>query len=304
MANVEYIITSEQYEALNKSISIWTNLSDGKSVTDDDPMCKVGSCPCRIPNGTLRCVIDLDTGGKDCSGTPYQAFNDHVRDNHDELKENNTMQTFCPECIALARKNLNYLVNLISRCAVETDEQKLNVYNMGYANPEFALLWENLGYGMHKLRVAKIPSTISLPVSFTRAISAPIVQCTREFESNFKNANISIMCKSSGHTNFIHADDNMSTEEVTQCIDAMKKAYLRLLDIRKELHAPLKIGDKVTATNMYTEVYGCFSGFNGTIEQIKDDILTIGFKDEDYKIRINKQWAERVTQEYINNHDY
>lgn len=283
-----YKIPRNQYDALTQSILNWEKIANGEKVDNDDPMCKVGLCSINCMASNPRCVIDFDTGGKECSATPYMEFDQHQRSKHEMDRE--TIVAMCPQCVTLAEKNLQYLIDLKSKCEPVDNIAECNIVNKSCGSPEMILMWENLGNDMHKLRVAEVPFITHLPRDYTTngiAIYKGVLG-----DSRGKDGRTHYLCCDKNNTHFVSFYEDATTETVDAFIQTMKPATERLIEIRNRNLKPFEIGDPIQNTEIYAAAYGIFAGFNGNIKSIDDDICIIEFGESGKDMTVNKCWIE------------
>ena len=107
---------SETLKALKGSIEKWEKIVRNTRALD-----KRGSnCPlCEIfgydKEGCDGCPVMENTGMEECDGTPYEKWHRHQCDQHLVNYGDRHRFNDCPDCLTLAKEELNFLKSLLPR---------------------------------------------------------------------------------------------------------------------------------------------------------------------------------------------
>ena len=95
-------------EALHGSIKKWEIIVGGGEEIDC-PLCKL-FCP-----GCTKCPVMRKSSEDMCSNTPYDEWTSHMIEKHPKKFNRSDMKPQCPECIKIAKKELNFLKSLLPK---------------------------------------------------------------------------------------------------------------------------------------------------------------------------------------------
>lgn len=128
-----YKISKEQMQALDGSIEKWDQICNQNGIDNGRNDCSL----CQIDNTNRRCeqcIIYLDTGGRFCEKSPYEAWVDHHTQFHSNYMITRVRKSCeCPECYILANEEYEYLKDLKTRCVV--------AWWKTYTNPIMAFIY-------------------------------------------------------------------------------------------------------------------------------------------------------------------
>lgn len=278
-----YKISIDQYKALSGSIEKWSDIVD-ETGTDKGfkncPLCIYHARACK------NCIVQVDSNKSYCGGTPYD---DIIKFKHVNYKKFNLSGTH--EYIKLAQAELNYLLNLRSRCEIILDiNGKPLPAIKEFVSPKFILQWKLLETGQYKLYNESVPSSEYLPRDYFNQNSAAVYKINSDKNRIFLQHGKYLY----GNTvNRIKINSNTSPSKVDQYIEICKDAYNQLIKIENSCKRSLKVGDSVQLSNMYLKAHGqdtlLISG--SEVVSIVKNIITIRLWNNSL-LEVDRQWLE------------
>ena len=102
-------MSEEKLTPLEGSIQKWEGVLDGSGLEQGAANCPLCVKHLRSAGGCTECVIGQHTSRTSCYATPYEAWDNHQQNVHDQWI-NRSIQ--CPTCREIAQEELDFLKSL------------------------------------------------------------------------------------------------------------------------------------------------------------------------------------------------
>ena len=113
-------MNSETLKALEGSIKKWEKIVESTEEKDrgveNCPLCRLFYNDFSEDEDCMGCPVKEKTGMYGCIGSPYQDWKNHYKNSHGvEFGEGTSRHKDCPECLRLAKAELEFLRGLLPR---------------------------------------------------------------------------------------------------------------------------------------------------------------------------------------------
>lgn len=109
------VMSKRMLNALKKAIEKWQEIVDGTGIdrgTENCALCNLYYGPDKYNNSCQSCPVHKKTGDIWCSETPYEIWNDHQENDHEDIE---AWKIHCDQCKVLAQKELKFLKSLLPK---------------------------------------------------------------------------------------------------------------------------------------------------------------------------------------------